>query len=71
MQNLNKKYWEKCAAQRLLEPAELSFVFLQDPEALAQLMKSVPLTNDGKFVLLNDQSEEDGTVHEEGEESEA
>ncbi|XP_040974163.1 DCC-interacting protein 13-beta isoform X2 [Aquila chrysaetos chrysaetos] len=43
----------------------------KDPEALAQLMKSVPLTNDGKFMLLNDQSEEDGTIHEEGEESEA
>ncbi|NWQ77432.1 DP13B protein, partial [Columbina picui] len=43
----------------------------KDPEALAQLMKSVPLTNDGKFMLLNDQSEEDGTLHEEGEESEA
>uniref|UniRef100_A0A8C8AS55 Adaptor protein, phosphotyrosine interacting with PH domain and leucine zipper 2 n=1 Tax=Otus sunia TaxID=257818 RepID=A0A8C8AS55_9STRI len=43
----------------------------KDPEALAQLMKSVPLTNDGKFMLLNDQAEEDGTIHEEGEESEA
>uniref|UniRef100_A0A8B9PYU4 Adaptor protein, phosphotyrosine interacting with PH domain and leucine zipper 2 n=1 Tax=Apteryx owenii TaxID=8824 RepID=A0A8B9PYU4_APTOW len=43
----------------------------KDPEALAQLMKSVALTNDGKFMLLNDQSEEDGTIHEEGEESEA
>ncbi|KAF4800312.1 DCC-interacting protein 13-beta [Turdus rufiventris] len=43
----------------------------KDPEALAQLMKSVPLTNDGKFMLLNDMSEEDGTVHEGGEESEA
>ncbi|EOB01292.1 DCC-interacting protein 13-beta, partial [Anas platyrhynchos] len=43
----------------------------KDPEALAQLMKSVPLTNDGKFMLLNDQAEEDGTTHEEGEESEA
>ncbi|XP_009888770.1 PREDICTED: DCC-interacting protein 13-beta-like [Charadrius vociferus] len=43
----------------------------KDPEALAQLMKSVPLTNDGKFMLLNDQSEEDGATHEEGEESEA
>lgn len=43
----------------------------KDPEALAQLMKSVPFTNDGKFVLLNDQSEEDGATREEGEESEA
>ncbi|KAI1239223.1 hypothetical protein IHE44_0012337 [Lamprotornis superbus] len=43
----------------------------KDPEALAQLMKSVPLTNDGKFMLLNDVSEEDGTMHEGGEESEA
>lgn len=48
-----------------------SLLLLQDPEALAQLMKSVPLTNDGKFMLLNDMSEEDGTVHEGGEESEA
>lgn len=48
-----------------------TFIFLQDPEALAQLMKSVPFTNDGKFVLLNDQSEEDGATREEGEESEA
>lgn len=47
-----------------------SLLFLQDPEALAQLMKSVPLTNDGKFMLLNDMSEEDGTMHG-GEESEA
>ncbi|KAM7327994.1 hypothetical protein ACRRTK_012086 [Alexandromys fortis] len=31
----------------------------KDPEALAQLMLSVPLTNDGKYVLLNDQP--DGT----------
>ncbi|EHB16324.1 DCC-interacting protein 13-beta [Heterocephalus glaber] len=29
----------------------------QDPEALAQLMLSVPLTNDGKYVLLTDQAE--------------
>ncbi|XP_063303295.1 DCC-interacting protein 13-beta [Pelobates fuscus] len=29
-----------------------------DPEALAQLMSSVPLSNDGRFVLLKDQSEE-------------
>ncbi|KAM8973406.1 DCC-interacting protein 13-beta [Pelodytes ibericus] len=45
----------------------------KDPEALAQLMSSVPLSNDGKFVLLNDQSEEnDGTVNDtEGLESEA
>ncbi|KAJ7397793.1 DCC-interacting protein 13-beta [Pitangus sulphuratus] len=43
----------------------------KDPAALAQLMKSVPLTNDGKFMLLNDLSEEDGTMHEGGEESEA
>ncbi|XP_063251808.1 DCC-interacting protein 13-beta [Prinia subflava] len=42
----------------------------KDPEALAQLMKSVPLTSDGKFMLLNDMSEEDGTMHG-GEESEA
>uniref|UniRef100_A0A8D2L2A3 DCC-interacting protein 13-beta n=1 Tax=Varanus komodoensis TaxID=61221 RepID=A0A8D2L2A3_VARKO len=44
----------------------------KDPEALAQLMSSMPLTNDGKFMLLNDQSEEDDVVHGDGqEESEA
>ncbi|XP_072856133.2 DCC-interacting protein 13-beta [Pogona vitticeps] len=44
----------------------------KDPEALAQLMSSMPLTNDGKFMLLNDQSEEDNAVHGDGqEESEA
>ncbi|NWU97776.1 DP13B protein, partial [Upupa epops] len=43
----------------------------KDPEALAQLMQSVPLTSDGKFVLLNERSNEDGTVCQEGEESEA
>ncbi|XP_069486046.1 DCC-interacting protein 13-beta isoform X2 [Ambystoma mexicanum] len=29
----------------------------KDPQALAQLMMSIPLTNDGKFMLLNDQIE--------------
>ncbi|XP_032643150.1 DCC-interacting protein 13-beta isoform X2 [Chelonoidis abingdonii] len=44
----------------------------KDPEALAQLMMSMPLTSDGKFKLLNDQSKEDGAIPEErGEESEA
>nr|XP_048274187.1 DCC-interacting protein 13-beta isoform X2 [Myodes glareolus] len=32
----------------------------KDPEALAQLMLSVPLTNDGKYVLLNDQPGDTG-----------
>ncbi|XP_008108802.2 DCC-interacting protein 13-beta isoform X1 [Anolis carolinensis] len=44
----------------------------KDPEALAQLMSSMPLTNDGKFMLLNDHSEEDNAVRGDGqEESEA
>ncbi|KAM3833622.1 DCC-interacting protein 13-beta isoform 2-T2 [Vipera latastei] len=43
----------------------------KDPKALAQLISSMPLTNDGKFKLLNDQSEEDNVVHGEGQESEA
>lgn len=30
----------------------LCLFVLQDPEALAQLMKNMPLTNDGKFLLL-------------------
>lgn len=45
----------------------------KDPEALAQLMSSVPLSNDGKFVLLNVQAEDDhdGVPCTEGLESEA
>nr|KAF6372907.1 adaptor protein, phosphotyrosine interacting with PH domain and leucine zipper 2 [Pipistrellus kuhlii] len=45
----------------------------KDPEALAQLMLSIPLTNDGKYVLLNDQPEDtDGSPRENaGAESEA
>ncbi|XP_053319492.1 DCC-interacting protein 13-beta [Spea bombifrons] len=45
----------------------------KDPEALAQLMSSVPLSNDGKFVLLSDQPEEKNRSldDEEGLESEA
>ncbi|PNI65012.1 APPL2 isoform 14, partial [Pan troglodytes] len=38
----------------------------KDPEALAQLMLSIPLTNDGKYVLLNDQPDDndDGNPNE-------
>ncbi|XP_076968014.1 DCC-interacting protein 13-beta isoform X2 [Tamandua tetradactyla] len=45
----------------------------KDPEALAQLMLSVPLTSDGKFVLLSDQPDgSDGRPHgNRGAESEA
>ncbi|ELW71609.1 DCC-interacting protein 13-beta [Tupaia chinensis] len=45
----------------------------KDPEALAQLMLSIPLTNDGKYVLLNDQPDDsDGSPSEHrGAESEA
>ncbi|XP_045409011.1 DCC-interacting protein 13-beta isoform X2 [Lemur catta] len=45
----------------------------KDPEALAQLMLSVPLTNDGKYVLLNSQPDDnDGSLSENrGAESEA
>ncbi|XP_015982544.2 DCC-interacting protein 13-beta isoform X1 [Rousettus aegyptiacus] len=45
----------------------------KDPEALAQLMLSIPLTNDGKYVLLNDQPDDsDGNPSENrGAESEA
>ncbi|KAK7806012.1 hypothetical protein U0070_009384 [Myodes glareolus] len=32
----------------------------KDPEALAQLMLSVPLTDDGNYVLLNDQPDDTG-----------
>ncbi|NIG59228.1 DCC-interacting protein 13-beta isoform X3 [Pontoporia blainvillei] len=45
----------------------------KDPEALAQLMLSIPLTNDGKYVLLNEQPDDnDGSPSENrGAESEA
>uniref|UniRef100_A0A8C5L6T1 Uncharacterized protein n=1 Tax=Jaculus jaculus TaxID=51337 RepID=A0A8C5L6T1_JACJA len=45
----------------------------KDPEALAQLMLSIPLTNDGKYVLLDDQADDrDGSPHaNRGAESEA
>lgn len=45
----------------------------KDPEALARLMLSVPLTNDGKYVLLNDQADDTGGSPSEnrGAESEA
>lgn len=31
----------------------------EDPEALAQLMKNMPLTNDGKFLLLESETGDD------------
>ncbi|NP_001087772.1 adaptor protein, phosphotyrosine interacting with PH domain and leucine zipper 2 L homeolog [Xenopus laevis] len=34
----------------------------EDPEALALLRSSVPLSNDGKFMLLNEQTEENGLI---------
>lgn len=45
----------------------------KDPEALAQLMLSVPLTNDGTYVLLSDQADDsDGSPKDNrGAESEA
>ncbi|XP_008841354.1 DCC-interacting protein 13-beta isoform X2 [Nannospalax galili] len=45
----------------------------KDPEALAQLMLSMPLTNDGKYVLLNEQPDGNGGSPSEnrGAESEA
>ncbi|XP_007668223.1 DCC-interacting protein 13-beta [Ornithorhynchus anatinus] len=45
----------------------------KDPEALAQLMLSMPLTNDGKFVLLSDQTDtaDRSPSENKGEESEA
>ncbi|XP_053777967.1 DCC-interacting protein 13-beta isoform X1 [Desmodus rotundus] len=45
----------------------------KDPEALAQLMLSVPLTNDGKYVLLTDQPDDSDGIPSEnrGAESEA
>lgn len=56
-----------------LVPLTFSFVKspLQDPEALAQLMSSMPLSNDGKFMLLNEESEDNTTRGDGQEESEA
>uniref|UniRef100_A0A6I8QNP9 DCC-interacting protein 13-beta n=1 Tax=Xenopus tropicalis TaxID=8364 RepID=A0A6I8QNP9_XENTR len=34
----------------------------ENPEALALLRSSVPLSNDGKFILLNEQTEENGLM---------
>lgn len=31
----------------------------KDPEALARLMKNMPLTNDGKFLLLESETGDD------------
>uniref|UniRef100_A0A8C9YDM0 Adaptor protein, phosphotyrosine interacting with PH domain and leucine zipper 2 n=1 Tax=Sander lucioperca TaxID=283035 RepID=A0A8C9YDM0_SANLU len=46
------------------------FVF-KDPEALAQLMKNMPLTNDGKFLLLEPETGDTTNGAEEDLESEA
>ncbi|NP_001121547.1 DCC-interacting protein 13-beta [Danio rerio] len=44
----------------------------KDPEALAQLMKSMPLTNDGKFLLLDNETGDTAeTAGQEQQESEA
>ncbi|KAF6117387.1 adaptor protein, phosphotyrosine interacting with PH domain and leucine zipper 2 [Phyllostomus discolor] len=45
----------------------------KDPEALAKLMLSIPLTNDGKYVLLTDQPDDSDGIPSEnrGAESEA
>ncbi|XP_056308072.1 DCC-interacting protein 13-beta [Danio aesculapii] len=44
----------------------------KDPEALAQLMKSMPLTNDGKFLLLDNETGDTAeTAGQEEQESEA
>ncbi|XP_045867674.1 DCC-interacting protein 13-beta isoform X1 [Meles meles] len=43
----------------------------KDPEALAQLMLSIPLTNDGKYVLLNEQPDDGSPSENRGAESEA
>uniref|UniRef100_A0A665X939 PID domain-containing protein n=1 Tax=Echeneis naucrates TaxID=173247 RepID=A0A665X939_ECHNA len=49
------------------------FSLVEDPEALAQLMKNMPLTNDGKFLLLEPEAGDmtNGAGQEDLEESEA
>lgn len=41
-------------------------ILKKDPEALAELMKNMPLTNDGKFLLL--EPETDNTANGAGQE---
>uniref|UniRef100_A0A8C6XUR0 Adaptor protein, phosphotyrosine interacting with PH domain and leucine zipper 2 n=1 Tax=Naja naja TaxID=35670 RepID=A0A8C6XUR0_NAJNA len=65
-----------CVSELSGEDGMSAYVFESNTEvntgnALAQLISSMPLTNDGKFKLLNEQSEEDNAVHGEGQESEA
>lgn len=54
-------------------PSWFGFLFHKDPEALAQLMKNMPLTNDGKFLLLETETGDaaNGGGEEELSESEA
>jgi len=49
----------------------LLLFFYKDPEALAQLMKNMPLTNDGKFLLLEAETGDTTNGAEEDLESEA
>lgn len=45
---------------QLLEAQQMvCFSSSKDPEALAQLMKNMPLTNDGKFLLLESETGDD------------
>lgn len=46
---------------QLLEVQQMMCFFFssKDPEALAQLMKNMPLTNDGKFLLLESETGDD------------
>lgn len=48
-----------------------SLLFWKDPEALAQLMKNMPLTSDGKFLLLEPETGDTSNGAEEDLESEA
>uniref|UniRef100_A0A3P8XVG4 DCC-interacting protein 13-beta n=1 Tax=Esox lucius TaxID=8010 RepID=A0A3P8XVG4_ESOLU len=66
---------EKVVVTRHFSCMNLSLSFcvcVKDPEALAQLMKNMPLTNDGKFLLLDSETGDtaNGGVADE-EESEA
>lgn len=55
-----------------LETSRYFLLFFKDPEALAQLMKNMPLTNDGKFLLLeSDTGDETNGAGQDDLESEA
>lgn len=61
--------WTKKLKPQLRDLTGVVCFSCKDPEALAQLMKNMPLTNDGKFLLLESEMGDDtnGDGHEDSE----